>query len=150
MMADMQSSRENSKYLPGVKLDENITCVSDAEAALKDAAIAVYVVPAQSFRSTFEATNSYISDDAVVVNCSKGIEQGTLMRISEIAEEIRPDLSDLLSSQSCQVRHTLKRSERSFQRHSFQLLLTLIPLRQYRTCLCQNSCAYTRTMTLSV
>ncbi|MCI6712134.1 MAG: NAD(P)H-dependent glycerol-3-phosphate dehydrogenase [Anaerovoracaceae bacterium] len=92
MMADMQSSRENSKYLPGVKLDENITCVSDAEAALKDAAIAVYVVPAQSFRSTFEATNSYISDDAVVVNCSKGIEQGTLMRISEIAEEIRPDL----------------------------------------------------------
>ena len=91
-MADMQSSRENSKYLPGVKLDENIKCVSDAEAALKDAAVAVYVVPTQSFRSTFEATNSYISDDAVVVNCSKGIEQGTLMRISEIAEEIRPDL----------------------------------------------------------
>ncbi len=92
MMSEMQDSRENSKYLPDVKLAENITCLSDAEAALKGAEIAVYVVPAQSFRDTFEKTNSYISEDAIVVNCSKGIEQGTLKRISEIAAEIRPDL----------------------------------------------------------
>lgn len=91
-MAEMQASRENAKYLPGVKLAENITCLSDAEAALKDAEVAVYVVPAQSFRSTFEATNQYIADGAIVVNCAKGIEQGSLMRISEIAAEIRPDL----------------------------------------------------------
>lgn len=92
MMSEMQEIRENSKYLPGVKLADNITCISDAEASLNDADIAVYVVPAQSFRSTFDATNRYIADDAIVVNCSKGIEQGTLKRISEIAAELRPDL----------------------------------------------------------
>ena len=91
-MADIHNNRENVRYLPGVKLDESIQCFSDAEAALKDAEMAVYVVPAQSFRSTFEATNQYLDDNAVIINCAKGIEQGTLMRISEIAAAIRPDL----------------------------------------------------------
>ena len=91
-MADIYNKRENVRYLPGVKLDESIQCFSDAEAALRDAVMAVYVVPAQSFRSTFEVTNKYLGDDTVIVNCAKGIEKGTLMRISEIAKEIRPDL----------------------------------------------------------
>jgi glycerol-3-phosphate dehydrogenase (NAD(P)+) len=92
MMAELQSIRENKKYLPDVKLADNITCTSDAEYAVKGAEMVVYVVPAQSFRSTFENTNRYLEKDAVIVNCAKGIETGTLMRISEIAAEIRPDV----------------------------------------------------------
>lgn len=92
MMSEMQSSRENRKYLPDVVLADNVECMSDAEAALAGAEMAVYVVPAQSFRGTFEATNKFIADGVTVVNCAKGIETGTLKRISEIAEEIRPDL----------------------------------------------------------
>ena len=42
-MADINNNRENVRYLPGVKLDESIQCFSDAEAALKDAEMAVYV-----------------------------------------------------------------------------------------------------------
>lgn len=91
-LAEMQSTRENKKYLPDVKLAPNITCVSDASEALADARMAVYVVPAQAFRATFQATEGFIARDAVVVNCAKGIERGTLKRISEIAAEIRPDL----------------------------------------------------------
>jgi glycerol-3-phosphate dehydrogenase (NAD(P)+) len=92
MMAELQSIRENKKYLPDVKLADNITCTSNAEYAVKGAEMVVYVVPAQSFRSTFENTNRYLEKDAVIVNCAKGIETGTLMRISEIAAEIRPDV----------------------------------------------------------
>lgn len=92
MMSELQETRENKKYLPDVVLADNIECMSDAAAALSGAEMAVYVVPAQSFRSTFEATNRFIKDGAVVVNCAKGIETGTLKRISEIAGEIRPDL----------------------------------------------------------
>ncbi|MBR5228232.1 MAG: NAD(P)H-dependent glycerol-3-phosphate dehydrogenase [Firmicutes bacterium] len=91
-MADIHNKRENVRYLPGVKLAENIHCYSDAQEALKDSKMAVYVVPAQSFRSTLEATKDYLADDSVIVNCAKGIERGSLMRISEIAAEIRPDL----------------------------------------------------------
>lgn len=92
MMAEMQSCRENKKYLPEVILDENIECSSDMEYALSDAEMAVFVVPAQSFRSTFENSSRYLKENTVVVNCAKGIETGTLKRISEIAEEIRPEL----------------------------------------------------------
>lgn len=145
MMSEMQTSRENSKYLPGVKLAENITCLSDSETALKGAEIAVYVVPAQSFRDTFEKTNSYISEDAIVVNCSKGIEQGTLKRISEIAAEIRPDLRFAVLSGPCMQR----RSEKDCRLHSFRLRLTFRQLRLYRTRSCRNLCASTRTTMLS-
>ncbi len=91
-IAEIHNKRENVRYLPGVKLQDSIRCISDAKTALAGADMAVYVVPAQSFRGTFEATNKYLAEGTIVVNCAKGIEQGTLMRISEIAAEIRPDL----------------------------------------------------------
>ena len=92
MMAEMQAERENKKYLPEVILQDNIHCTSDQAEALKDAEMTVFVVPAQSFRQTLENAGSLIPQGAVTVNCSKGIETGSLMRISEIAEELRPDL----------------------------------------------------------
>lgn len=91
-MAELSETRENRKYLPDIKLDGNIRCTSDAEEALLGADIAAFAVPAQTFRSTFGLVNGIISGGTVVVNCAKGIEAGTLMRISEIAHEIRPEL----------------------------------------------------------
>ncbi|MGN1349792.1 MAG: NAD(P)H-dependent glycerol-3-phosphate dehydrogenase [Anaerovoracaceae bacterium] len=92
MMEEMQKERENRKYLPEVILSDNIQCTSAAADALRGAEIAVYVVPAQSFRSTFEATKDFLGKETIVVNCAKGIETGTLKRISEIAQEILPDV----------------------------------------------------------
>ena len=91
-MEELSEIRENKKYLPGVSLSHNIRCTSDAEEALSGADIAMFTVPAQTFRSTFGSLNGIISGGTVVVNCAKGIESGTLMRISEIAHEIRPEL----------------------------------------------------------
>ncbi len=91
MMEDMANSHKNEKYLPGVIIHENVSFTSDYKKALADAEAVFYVVPAQSFRSCFEQTNSYISDDIPVINCAKGIEQGTHKLISQIVSEIRPD-----------------------------------------------------------
>lgn len=92
MMEEMQKDRENRKYLPEVILSDSIQCTSAAADALRGAEIAVYVVPAQSFRSTFETTKDFLGTETIVVNCAKGIETGTLKRISEIAQEILPDV----------------------------------------------------------
>lgn len=92
MMEEMQKDRENRKYLPEVILSDSIQCTSAAADALRGAEIAVYVVPAQSFRSTFETTKEFLGAETIVVNCAKGIETGTLKRISEIAQEILPDV----------------------------------------------------------
>lgn len=92
MMKKMQLERENEKYLPGTALADNINCTSDAEAAINGSAAVIYVVPAQTFRQNFEATNSYLKNDTVVVNCAKGIDVNSLELISDICTDIRPDL----------------------------------------------------------
>ena len=88
----IRKDRENKQYLEGVEIPENIEIVNDLEYAVSGRDVVVYVVPAQVFRSTFEASSGFLKKDTVVVNCAKGIEIGTQKRISEIAAEIRPDL----------------------------------------------------------
>ena len=61
--------------------------------AISEACAAVYVVPAQAFRSCFEATNRYVKGDVPVINCAKGVERGThMLELSQIAAQIRPDV----------------------------------------------------------
>ncbi|MDD7409002.1 MAG: NAD(P)H-dependent glycerol-3-phosphate dehydrogenase [Anaerovoracaceae bacterium] len=91
-MSEAAASRENRKYLQDVKIPENVEITSDLEYALRDRDIVIFVVPAQAFRETFANASEYLKPGTVVVNCAKGIELGTLKRVSEIVKEIRPDL----------------------------------------------------------
>ncbi|MCQ2553911.1 MAG: glycerol-3-phosphate dehydrogenase, partial [Clostridia bacterium] len=55
----------------------------------KDMDFVIFAVPAQSFRSVFTMAAPFIGN-AIVINLAKGIENGTLLRMSEVAEEILP------------------------------------------------------------
>ena len=50
------------------------------------------MVPAQAFRSCLEETRAYLGNGIPVINCSKGIERGTHLCISQIAEQVDPKL----------------------------------------------------------
>lgn len=76
----------NSYYLPQVHLNESLVAHNDLS-YIKDADIVVNTIPTQFIRSTFENTNFDFSDK-IIVNGSKGIEKGTLLRISEIFEQV--------------------------------------------------------------
>ena len=91
-IALMDDTRENPHYLPGVKLPENLKLTADLEKCLDGAETIVFSVPAQSFRSVLEAAEPFIAPDAAAVNVAKGIEKGTLMRLSEIAAQVAPDM----------------------------------------------------------
>ena len=86
----MKSDRENVKYLPGVKFADTLQLADTLEEALKDADMALFSVPAQAFRNTFEKALPYLEEQTIVVNVAKGIERGTLMRLSEIATLLKP------------------------------------------------------------
>ena len=73
----MESSRENTDYLPGVELGDNISFAYSNEEALKGADVVLFSAPAQHFRSAAEAAKQYITDDMLIVNVAKGIERGT-------------------------------------------------------------------------
>lgn len=97
-LAEMRANRENVRYLPGIKFCDRLHIVDDAQEALEDADVALFSAPAQHFRSAFEGALPYLTDDMVVVNVAKGIEQGTLMRLSEIAYALKPDVKYVVLS----------------------------------------------------
>lgn len=84
---EMINTGENSHYLPGVKLPGNIKCTADLNAAVAQKDYLVFAVPAQSFRSVFESASTYFDNDVPIINVAKGIEKGTLLRLSQVAEE---------------------------------------------------------------
>lgn len=88
----MRRTGENSRYLPGAAIGPGVSFTDDAKDALDGAEAAVYVVPAQAFRSCLEETRAYLGNGIPVINCSKGIERGTHLRISQIAEQVDPKL----------------------------------------------------------
>lgn len=97
-VAEMKEHRENVRYLPGIKFADTLQIVDSTEEALEGAEIALFSAPAQHFRSAFEKAIPFLDDDTVVVNVAKGIEQGTLMRMSEIAYILKPDVKYVVLS----------------------------------------------------
>ncbi|MBQ2747428.1 MAG: NAD(P)-binding domain-containing protein, partial [Firmicutes bacterium] len=85
---EMKENRENVRYLPGVPFSDNLHIVYSAEEALTGAKLALFSAPAQFFRSAAENAVKYLTSDTLIVNVAKGIEQKSLKRMSEIAEEV--------------------------------------------------------------
>ena len=90
-LEELKANRENVRYLPGVKFHDGLVPVDTSEEAIRGANIVLFSAPAQHFRSALKGALEYLTDDMVLVNVAKGIEQGILKRMSEIAEEILPD-----------------------------------------------------------
>lgn len=88
---DMIINRENKKYLPNIDLPENMSLSYDLEQAIYGKDIILLAIPTHGVRETLKLSRPYINDRQIIVNVAKGIENGTLMRISEIVEEILPE-----------------------------------------------------------
>jgi len=78
----------NSLYLPEVILPSGLKATSSIEEAVRNSRYILNVVPTQFARSVFQEAVNYLSNDAVVVSASKGIEQGTLLTVSDILHEV--------------------------------------------------------------
>ena len=87
----MTKERENRKYLPGVKFGDGLETAADLKTVTDGADLVLFSVPAQHFRGAFENALPYLKPEMILVNVAKGIEQKTLKRLSEIAEESMPD-----------------------------------------------------------
>ena len=85
-MKMIEATGGNHKYLPGVILPKELKATSDLKYAVSGRDLLVMAVPAQSFRDTSKKV-SEITSDTPIVNVAKGIERGTLKRMSEIAKE---------------------------------------------------------------
>lgn len=88
--AQMQESREAANYLPGHKLPDSITVTSDLEHAVKGKRFVVGVTPSHGSREVLGRAAQWLDPDAVVINASKGLEDGTLYTIDKVYAEVFP------------------------------------------------------------
>jgi glycerol-3-phosphate dehydrogenase (NAD(P)+) len=94
------SARENAQYLPGVALPGGVTVTGELDAAVKDAAMVVFAVPSHTVRATAKTVSGSgrLAREAVVVTATKGLEEGSHERMSEIlVEELRVARSRVVS-----------------------------------------------------
>lgn len=87
---DINVKRENIKYLPHVVIPVNVSASTNLEEAISDSKIIVIAVPSHAVREISRKIKSYISDDTIIVNIAKGIEEDSLKRLSVVIEEEIP------------------------------------------------------------
>lgn len=87
-MEEIKDHLENFKYLPGAKLSGDIEYTSNLKNAVSGKDIVIFAVPAQQFRKVAKAASRNLSKKTIIVNLAKGIEQHSLLRMSEIAGKV--------------------------------------------------------------
>ena len=87
----LKEKHEHVSKLPGVMLPENMEFTTDIEKTCKENEILVLAVPSPFVRSTSKLMKEYVSDGKIIVNVAKGIEEDTLMTLSQIIEEEIPN-----------------------------------------------------------
>jgi glycerol-3-phosphate dehydrogenase (NAD(P)+) len=88
--ADISTRRANAIYLPDVSLPESVL-VTASIPALSDTDLVVSAIPSHGCRAVMRQAAAFLLPDATIVSATKGLESGTLLRISEvIAEELGP------------------------------------------------------------
>jgi glycerol-3-phosphate dehydrogenase (NAD(P)+) len=86
--------RVNTRYLPSVTINERVSVTHEIEAAVRDAEVIALVVPSQQMRVVATSVVNSMRPDGLIVSLAKGIELGSLLRMSEVIVEstgIAPD-----------------------------------------------------------
>lgn len=85
LAGELQHCRANPIYLPDFPFPPGVQVTSDLEACLRDARLAVLTVPSHGVRGVLDRARTFMAPDMVLVSATKGLEEGTLLRMSELA-----------------------------------------------------------------
>ena len=86
----LQTEHEQKDKLPGVKLPEDMVFTTNLEQAVREKDVLVLAVPSPFIRETAKRILPFVQEGQILVNVSKGIEESTLMTLSQIIEEEIP------------------------------------------------------------
>lgn len=86
----LNKDRENKEFLPGIKFPENICCTHNVEECTANADLIITAAPSPATRTTAKTLAPYIKPNQKMINISKGLENGSLKRLSEVYKEEIP------------------------------------------------------------
>ncbi|HVQ88032.1 MAG TPA: NAD(P)H-dependent glycerol-3-phosphate dehydrogenase [Actinomycetes bacterium] len=88
LAATVNESHENPRFHPGITLPSQLRATADPTSALDDAELVVLAVPAQTLRANLTNWQQSLASNCRVVSLLKGLEIGTLARMSEVISEV--------------------------------------------------------------
>lgn len=87
----IRQTRENSRLLPGVTIPDAVDVTADPSEALADAELVAVCIPTKGIRLALTALSEWIPDSALLLSAAKGIEVDTLIRPSQMIQELLGD-----------------------------------------------------------
>jgi glycerol-3-phosphate dehydrogenase (NAD(P)+) len=92
---EINTCRTNEAFLEGVFVPENVLATCDMGKVIRMNRVLLLPVPAQHMRNVIREARPYLTQEHVLIHAAKGIEEGTLMRMSEvIAQELPAELAN--------------------------------------------------------
>jgi glycerol-3-phosphate dehydrogenase (NAD(P)+) len=90
-LADAVNARhENADYLPGVALPGHLRATASLDEAVSGASIVVMAIPSHGFRAVLESLAPHVGADIPILSLTKGLEEGTQRRMTEVIAEVLP------------------------------------------------------------
>jgi glycerol-3-phosphate dehydrogenase (NAD(P)+) len=94
-IAKLKSNRENDRLLAGVKIPDTVRLTSDEADAFEGATMILSAIPTQYLRNAWDRLNDFVPAGMPIVSVSKGIENGTLLRPTEIISDVLGEIAML-------------------------------------------------------
>ncbi|HUV09405.1 MAG TPA: NAD(P)H-dependent glycerol-3-phosphate dehydrogenase, partial [Acidimicrobiia bacterium] len=91
LAATIDTEHENPRYLSGIALPQHLRASADLAHACEGAAAVIVGVPSHGLRAVLSEASASIDDDVAILSLSKGVEQGSFLRMTEVIVEVLPD-----------------------------------------------------------
>jgi glycerol-3-phosphate dehydrogenase (NAD(P)+) len=86
----IDATHENDRYLPGIRIPDRVRATNDLTDVCGASDVVVIAVPSHGFRDVLRSAASAIRSDVPVVSLSKGVEQDTYLRMTEVVSDVLP------------------------------------------------------------
>jgi glycerol-3-phosphate dehydrogenase (NAD(P)+) len=100
VFADLRDRRENRAFLPGIALPEGVRPTSDLAEAVSGKTAVIFAVPSHHLRGVAARAAAHLFPGACLVSLAKGVENGTLKRMTEVLAEVSPSLAPRIAALS--------------------------------------------------
>ncbi len=87
VVQEINEQHTNSRYVPDAKLPESVEATTDLQRVCESCDFFLVVVPSHVFRKVINEAGNYLNGEQVLVHCTKGIEQKTFSRMSEVLRQ---------------------------------------------------------------
>ncbi|MFI3211189.1 MAG: NAD(P)H-dependent glycerol-3-phosphate dehydrogenase, partial [Peptostreptococcaceae bacterium] len=87
----LNNNHINEDYLPNIVFPNNMKATTSLEDAIKGSSVVILATPSQAIRSVCEKIQEFVTENQILVNVSKGLEESSGLRLSQVVKEVLPN-----------------------------------------------------------